>query len=473
MKLPRTILGLCLLFAGLLSTPLQAEVRLPKVFGDHMVLQRQLPIQVWGWADPEEAVTVTLAKQTASTKADAEGRWALTLEALEAGGPLELKVIGKNTVVVEDILVGEVWLCSGQSNMQWSVDAVANAQAEMAAANHPTLRLFSVERVVAAQPQDDLPGAWAVCDSESVAKFSAVGYFFGRKLQEELNVPVGLLNSSWGGTICEAWTSKEALQSDPDYKPILERSADFKEKNPNQAAVLYNAMIQPLVPFRIRGALWYQGESNVSRAAQYHKLFPAMIADWRSRWAQGDFPFLFVELAPFVYGNSDPRLLAELWDAQVKTLAVPNTGMAVTTDLVDNLKDIHPKNKQDVGLRLALWALAKTYGKTLTYSGPLYKEMAVEGDRIRVRFEHVDGGLVAKNGPLIYFTIAGEDEVFVPAEATIDGDSVVVFSPHVKAPKAVRFAWQQDARPNLFNQAGLPASPFRTDNFALITQGKN
>jgi sialate O-acetylesterase len=298
-----------------------------------------------------------------------------------------------------------------------------------------------------------------------------VGYFFARKLHEDLNVPVGIINTSWGGTICEAWTSREALQTDADFKPILDRSAQFKAGNPNQAAVLYNGMVAPIIPYGIRGAIWYQGESNHGRAAQYAKLFPAMIEDWRERFGQGDFPFLFVQLAPFQYGNEDPRILPELWEAQTKTLSLKNTGMAVTTDIA-TLNDIHPKNKQDVGKRLALWALANTYGKKdVVYSGPLYDSFDVEGSKVRLKFKHVDGGLVAKDDkPLSHFEIAGEDQKFVPAEAKIDGDSIVVSSDQVAKPVAVRFAWSKTAEPNLFNKAGLPASPFRTDDWPMLTK---
>jgi sialate O-acetylesterase len=296
-----------------------------------------------------------------------------------------------------------------------------------------------------------------------------VGYYFARHLQGELKVPIGMINTSWGGTICEAWTSREALAADPDFKPILDRAAPFKPGNPNQAAALFNGMLNPIVPFGIKGAIWYQGESNVSRAVQYRKLFPTMITDWRTRFGQGDFPFLFVQLAPFRYGGN-PTLLAELWEAQLKTLALPNTGMSGTTD-IGNINDIHPKNKQDVGKRLALWALAKTYGKAdLVYSGPLYDSMSVDGNKVKIKFQHVGGGLVARDGkPLTHFTVAGEDQQFVDATATIEGDTVVVTSDKVAKPVAVRFGWNQLAEPNLANKEGLPASPFRTDDFKLVS----
>jgi sialate O-acetylesterase len=471
MKLPRTVKTLALLAAlAMVSASARADVRLPKIFGEHMVLQQQLPIQVWGWADAGEKVTVTLGDRSATATACEKGKWSVKLDPVNAGGPYKLKVAGKNELVLDDVLVGEVWVGSGQSNMEWPVHASVNAGQEVAAAKYPNIRLFTVAKNVAENPVDDVQGAWAECSPETVPGFSAALYFFGRKLHGELNVPVGLVNSSWGGTLCEAWTSKEGLSGDPDFQPILQRAAQFQAGNPNQASVLYNGMIYPILPFSIRGAIWYQGESNRDRAVQYTKLFPAMITDWRKQWKEGDFPFLFVQLAPFIYGNN-PSFLAELWEAQFKTLSLPNTGMAVITDITE-LKDIHPKNKQDVGLRLALWALAKTYGKDLVYSGPLYKEMKIEGDKIRLSFDHLGGGLVAKGGPLKFFTIAGEDGNFVPAEAVIDGESIVVSSAQVTKPVAVRFAWQEDAEPNLFNQAGLPASPFRTDNLPLLTAGR-
>ncbi len=446
-----------------------AEVRLPSIIGDHMVIQRDLPVKIWGWADPLEKVAVTLGDRQATTVADALGRWIVVLAPVEGTGPLEMVVTGANTVKVSDILVGEVWVCSGQSNMQWPVRASNNAEEEIAAAKYPQIRLFTVARNVAKERVDDCQGQWQLCSPETVPNFSAVGYFFGRALHEKLGAPIGLINSSWGGTIAEAWTSAEGLVKEPDFVPILQRGATFNPKNPNQASVLFNGMINPLIPLAIRGAIWYQGESNCGRAAQYQKLFPAMIRNWRTEWGEGDFPFLFVQLAPYRYGKADPRNCAELREAQRLTLqAVPNTGMAVTTD-IGNVKDIHPRNKQEVGRRLALWALAKTYGQDLVYSGPLYKEMKIEDGKIRVFFDHVGGGLVAKGGPLTHFEIAGADGKFVPAEAIIDANSVVVWNKEVPKPVAVRFGWRDDAEPNLFNTEGLPASPFRTDDFPLVT----
>ncbi len=492
----------------------QADVRLPKIIGDHMVLQQGMAVPIWGWAEAGERVTVTLGRCRASATADAGGKWIVTLGAMKAGGPCEMTIQGNNTITLGDVLVGEVWVCSGQSNMQWPVSASANPEEEIAAADHPMIRLFTVTRKTAEQPLDDCEGSWSACSPETVPGFSAVAYFFGRHLRRELDVPVGLINTSWGGTPAEAWTSRGAQQGVPELEPTLARWDEqvsrfdpeaarqryeesleaWKEaaekakaegekpprrpqppsdprQSPHRPANLYNGMIAPLLPFAVRGAIWYQGESNCSRAAQYQTLFPTMIRDWRQKWGQGDFPFLFVQLAPFRYGNADPRNCAELWEAQRLTLErVPNTGMAVTTD-IGNVKDIHPKNKQDVGRRLALWALAKTYGKDLVFSGPLYKSMRVEGDKIHVMFDHVGGGLVAKGGELTHFTIAGQDGQFVPAKAEIDGDTVVVSSQEVSQPVAVRFGWRDDAEPNLFNKEGLPASPFRTDDLEMVTAG--
>jgi sialate O-acetylesterase len=437
-----------------------------------MVVQQQMPVKVWGWADPGERVEVSLAGQTRAGSADASGKWLVTLEPLPAGGPHKLIVQGKNRIELEDVLVGEVWIGSGQSNMQWPVRRSMNPDEEIANANWPKIRLFTVARRIAETPQEDCEGEWLMCSPETVGDFSAVLYFFGRKLHQDLQVPVGLINSSWGGTVAEAWTSREALQADEDFRPILERGAKFDPKTPNQPAVLFNGMIHPLLNFAIRGVVWYQGESNCARAEQYQKLFPTLIHDWRKRWGLEDFPFYFVQLAPFRYRNADRRNAAELREAQRLTLRLPNTGMVVTTDIGD-VNDIHPTNKQEVGRRLALWALAKTYGKTdLVYSGPLYREAKIEGNRIRIFFDHVDGGLVVKGEELTHFQIAGADGEFKPAKAVIDGETVVVWNEEVANPVAVRFGWSDDAEPNLFNAAGLPASPFRTDNFPLVTAGR-
>ncbi|OHB75069.1 MAG: hypothetical protein A2W31_04880 [Planctomycetes bacterium RBG_16_64_10] len=462
---------LTLVLLLLTATSAVADVKLARVFADHMVLQRDQPLPVWGWAEAGEQITVSLAGVQTMATANGDGKWMAKLAPLPAGGPHQMVVAGKNTVTLSDVLIGEVWVCSGQSNMQWSLRQATKADAEIAAADHPRLRFFSVQRVPADTPQADCQGSWAVSSAATAGDFSAVGYFFARHLLQQLDVPIGMLHTSWGGTLCEAWTSDEALRTDPNFRAILDRRATV-EGPQNRASSLYNGMLAPLVPYAIRGAIWYQGESNVSRAHQYRSLFPTMIRDWRKAWGEGDFPFLYVQLAPFRYQGQDQRSCAELWEAQLMTLALPNTGMAVTVDIAD-VRDIHPKNKQDVGRRLALWALAKSYGKELVCSGPLYRSMQVSGNAIRVAFDHVGGGLVALDGkPLRDFAIAGADQQFLAASATIEGDQVVVRSQAVPQPAAVRYGWYDAAEPNLGNQAGLPASPFRTDYWPAVTAGR-
>jgi sialate O-acetylesterase len=446
-----------------------SAVKLPAVIGDNMVLQRDMPVPVWGWADKGEDVTVTIAGQTQTAKAGDDGRWKVVFDKMEVGQPLEMTVKGSsgNTITLKNILVGEVWVCSGQSNMEMGIGMCDKAKEEIAAANYPEIRLLMVPNVKAAQPADDIKAVWKLCTPQSVAAdgwggFSALAYYFGRQLHKDLKVPIGLIDTTWGGTPAEFWTSHKVLDADPTLKPLAQ----------GESSCLYNGMIAPLIPYAIRGAIWYQGESNLSRAYQYRTLLPAMIANWRTDWAQGDFPFGIVQLAPYRYGGQNPANWAELCEAQRMTLdASPNSGMAVTTD-IGNVKDIHPTNKQDVGRRLALWALAKTYGKSdLVYSGPIYKSMAVEGNKIRLQFDHLGGGLKSSDGkPLVEFTVAGADQKFVPAVAEIDNNSVVVHADAVAQPVAVRYAWRDDTQPNLANKEGLPASPFRTDAWKGVTQ---
>jgi len=462
---------LCCALVVFASAAAPAAVKLPALIGDNMVLQRGQPVHIWGWADKGEEVTVSAGRQKHVTKAGDDRRWKVTLDKLQLGRPLDRTVKGSagNTSTVKNIAVGEVWVCSGQSNMEMGIGMCNDAKKEIAAAKYPQIRLFKVTRAKAAQPATDVKGHWTPCTPQSVAAdgwggFSAAAYFFGRQLHRELKVPIGLIDTSWGGTPAEFWTSRKALEANPVLKPLAQ----------GESSCLYNGMIAPLIPFAIRGAIWYQGESNVPAAYRYRTLFPAMIANWRADWGQGDFPFGFVQIAPFRYHTSgtDPACCAEMWEAQRMTLdAAPNTGMAVTTDIAD-LDDIHPKNKQEVGRRLALWALAKVYGRKLVYSGPIYKSMAVDGDKICLQFDHRGGGLIARDGkPLTDFTIAGADKKFVPAVATVDGDSIVVYSDQVAKPVAARYAWREDATPNLANKEGLPASPFRTDRWKGVTEG--
>lgn len=508
----RALISILVPVFTLLSTLGWADIRLPAVVGDNMVLQRDVEIPVWGWADPGEEVTVSVSwhRMDWAVKADNDGKWTFRMTPPAIGGPYQITLKGANTITIENILVGEVWVCSGQSNMQWSVQNSANAEQEIAAADYPRIRLFTVERKVADKPQPDCTGSWAECSPETIPGFSAVAYFFGRHLHSELNMPIGLIHTSWGGTPAEAWTSGPMLAGNPAFEPILVRQEriienypqakkEYEEKleewkaaaekakaagekpprrpgaprgpgHPHTPSGLYNAMIAPLIPYAIRGAIWYQGESNASRAYQYRELFPTMIKCWRQDWDQGDFPFLFVQLANFMAAKPEPgdSAWAELREAQLMTLDLPNTGMAVIID-IGEADDIHPKNKQDVGKRLALWALARTYGKDIVYSGPIYKSMELLGNKVILQFDHVDGGLVSKDGELRGFAVAGEDRQFVWADARIEGDTVVVSSEKISQPAAVRYAWADNPACNLYNDAGLPASPFRTDDWPGIT----
>ncbi len=632
-------------------------MKLASLFTDHMVVQRDCPVPVWGWASPGQAITVEMAGQTARATADSNGRWKAVLPALPAGGPHTLTVEGSERRIVRDVLVGEVWVCSGQSNMEWTLEMTDRAG--VAAADHPRIRLFTVPRRVAAAPVDDVQSAWCVCTPGNAGGFSAVGYHFGRELHERLDVPVGLINSSWGGTIVEAWTDREAWQAEPwvtgymqekiDQYARLDKSPEHMEtlrqeflaklpqdagnrglgegwaapdfddagwgtmnlpgywngRHPtngvfwfrreidvpaawtgreltlslgavdksddcyvngvrvggikwaddpqswwtprdyavpagviqpgrnviavrvvsnytgggtpgpgtlmrlhrpadsqdeplalagpwryrieqdfgpvpaipqpavaapqSQPASLYNGMIAPLIPYAIRGAIWYQGESNANDAARYHVLFPAMIRGWRSVWGQGEFPFYFVQLANYASqkptAESDNSRWAELREAQAATRSLPNTGMAVTIDIGDP-KDIHPRNKRDVGRRLALAALAQTYGCDVRYRGPAYRSVKITGATARVEFDHADG-LTADDGVVSGFAVAGADRIFHAAKATIDGTGVLVSSPRVASPAAVRYGWADSPVCTLRNSAGLPAEPFRTDDWPV------
>jgi sialate O-acetylesterase len=467
----RYLAGTFLLVAHL-ATPLAAELHLGAPFTDHMVLQRDHEIPVWGWDQPETSVTVTLGNQDASTKAAADGKWLVQFPPRAPGKPLSLTVVGSSQVTLRDILIGEVWLCSGQSNMEWTVHNSNNADSEIASGHHPQIRHIKVSRAPAATPQDNVKTTgWQISSPATVGNFTAVGYFFARNLQDHLDIPIGLIGSNWGGTRIEPWISPAGFKEVPALREIADHLSEYpKHKedgtvNHQSAMALYNGMIHPLVPYPIRGAIWYQGESNNGEGMLYHEKMKALISGWRTVWQEPQMPFYFVQLAPFRYGGN-PTRLPGIWDAQRRTLAVPHTGMAVTTDIGDVL-DIHPTNKQDVGKRLALWALARTYQKEVgSYSGPLYKTMKVEGNHVRIFFDYTDGGLLSRDGkPLSWFTIAGPNQQFAEATATIDGDTVVVQADEVSEPQAVRFGWHQEAEPNLANKAGLPASPFRSDNW--------
>ncbi|WP_242916482.1 sialate O-acetylesterase [Pontibacter liquoris] len=454
---------LLLTFALLLcSIPSVQAVTLPAIFGDHMVLQQKADVKIWGWAKPGEEVTVTPSwdNQSLKTKASNQAQWALTLQTPAVGGPYTITVKGYNTIRIEDVLLGEVWLCSGQSNMEWSARVgIDSAAQEIPKADYPSIRFFSVSHRTADAPQLDLNGHWVVCTPETMPDFSAVGYFFGKELHRQLNVPVGLINSSWGGTPAEIWVSNETISENPLLAASAARlpQEEWGPKDPGKA---YNAMIAPLIPFRLAGALWYQGETNTVDPANYVRLLPALIQNWRGAWGY-DFPFYYVQIAPYTY---DADAGVALRDAQRRAMAVPNTGMAVISD-IGNIQNIHPTNKHDVGKRLANWALSKTYGrKDVPVSGPLYRSMKVEGAKVQLYFDYADG-LKAKGKALQDFEVAGPDMQFVKAEAKITGNTVVVQAKGVKRPVAVRYGWRNTALPELTNKSGLPASAFRTDDW--------
>jgi sialate O-acetylesterase len=432
----------------------RAEVRLPRVLGDHMVLQRNQPLRIWGWADPAEKITVSFGRHRAAAVAGKDRRWEVRLPAMPAGGPHELTVAGTNTLKVTDVLVGEVWFCSGQSNMALGVVKSLNHEKEIAAAQHPRIRFLTAAMVEAKEPAADIKADCQVCTPKTVSYFSAVAYYFGRALHQKLNVPVGLVVSAVNGTRIEPWTPAAGVKS------VKELAGKDKAQN----GLLYNGMVHPFTPLVVRGVIWYQGEGNVGDGLLYYHRMRALIRGWRHNWGLGDLPFYYVQLTPLNWGGKPKDQHAELWEAQAEALCIPNTGMVVTND-IGNIGDAHPKNKQEVGRRLSLWALARTYGnKDVVYSGPIYKSMKVEGSTIRLTFDHAHGGLASRDGkPLTWFTVAGADGVFVPVKAEIDGEEIVVAAKAVKQPAAVRFAWHQAAEPNLMNKAGLPASAFRTD----------
>lgn len=476
-----------------------AAVTLPALLTDHMVIQRGQQAHVWGKADPGEAVSVVFRDASRDATADDLGRWSVYLPSGDAGGPFTLTVKGSNTIELTDVLVGDVWVASGQSNMEWALANANNGAAEVAAAaNSPRIRLFQVKHSVSDYPLDDAQAKpWAVSSPDSAARFSAIAQIFARQLQQHINVPIGLIESDWGGTPVDAWTSMRAISSDAGLMPVFAswnhlnedtETALLRNKKEWDDAIarakaegkpapwrpwmnnmenswmptgLYNAMISPLTRYAIRGVIWYQGESNagVDRAGIYSRLFQAMITDWRRAWGCGDFPFLFVQLANFK--TDENSRWPELREAQLQTLALRDTGMAVTID-IGNPNDIHPRNKQDVGLRLSLAARAIAYGEKIEYSGPIFREARPEGADLRVRFDHTGTGLVAHGDALRGFEIAGSDGKFVPADARIDGMTVVVSNAQVSKPTQVRYGWKDDPDCNLYNGDNLPASPFRS-----------
>ena len=506
--LKRTFSCLVLLVAALTA---RANIQLPALFSDNMVLQQGAPVTIWGWAHDGEKVTVKFRGQTVSTTTR-NLKWAVKLRPLKAGGPNDLTISStENTVTLANVLVGEVWVCSGQSNMEWPLSRSYQAQDDVASATNQLIRLFHVPKAKMDSPTVKTKATWQVCSPETVPNFTAVGYYFGRDLQAARKVPLGLIQSDWGGSPAEAWMSREALETNERYQTEIldsytaaekkyrealaayevekaeaaKSSDEFKKKLPGlgwKPSELYNGMISPLLPYAIKGAIWYQGESNAGRAEQYRSLFADMIRCWRRDWGQNDFTFLAVQLAPWDKnkkrsfeqitespGDSD---WAELREAQgIATKVLPKVGLAVITDVGDK-DDIHPTKKGPVGARLALAARGIAYGEKIEFSGPLYRSLEIQGDKAVLHFDHVGKGLEARDGALKGFAICGDDRSFVWAKAEIVGDTVVVSCPSVTKPVAVRYGWSDYPVVNLWNKNGLPASPFRTDDFPMITASK-
>lgn len=477
-------------FIALFSHTLEAKIKLPALFSNHMVLQQSTGVKVWGWASPGENITFDASwlDETISTVTDADSVWKVQITTPSAGGPYTISLIGENTIYLTDILIGEVWVCSGQSNMEKPIGVqpgqkpVFNAQEEINGANYPNIRLFHVPRKKIALPQTDIESNWEVCTPQSIdsIKFSAAAYFFGRELNRQLNVPIGLIDASWGGTRIEPWIPIDGLAAAPVLDSIYQVAQKVDDSmDKRYPTLLYNGMIAPLTNYPVKGVIWYQGESNLmdlNDGLFYEEKMKAMINGWRKAWNINNLPFYYVQIAPYRYFKdrtdrvNSPNELPLIWEAQTNCLAIPHTGMVVTTDLVDDLSDIHPRNKQDVGKRLAFVALSKTYQKDeVSFSGPKYQSMKIDGNKIILTFDYIDGGLISTNNEALnWFTIAGNDKIFVPAKAEIKENKVIVYNLNIENPKAVRFAWDEEAQPNFFNANKLPAIPFRTDNWDMI-----
>lgn len=523
--LHRSKVNLLLLVTAIaVARPAVADVRLPKIFTDNMMLQRDMPVRVWGWAEPGEEVTVAMAGKTAMIKADAAGKWKLELPALKEGENLELTVKGRNSLSLKNVIIGDIWVCSGQSNMEMSLGGCLGAAEDIKAAELSKIRRIKFNLVQDGEPQSDAPTAtpWQVCSPATAGGFTAAGFYFAREIQQKTGVPIGIVDSNWGGTRIEPWVAFEGLglvgALKPEIAARLEAIKAYQAQLPTALTAMenwiaqtrknlasgapttsppaipvtpsarsgwsgmYNAMIHPIVQMPIKGALWYQGESNGNEGETYYEKMQALIAGWRQQWGQGNFPFYFVQLASFQSPTQDPaggNGWARLREAQTKSLSIPHTGMAVITDTVPLAQggDIHPGNKYDVGLRLAQWALARDYGqKDVVCSGPLFKTMKIEGGRARLEFDHTGSGLMVgrktgrtpaaedKEGKLKRFAVAGADKKWFWADAVLDKNAVIVSSPEVADPVAVRFAFEMNPDgANLYNREGLPASPFRTD----------
>jgi sialate O-acetylesterase len=445
----------------------QAEVRLPAIIGDNMVLQQQSSVALWGWAGPAEKIAVTTSwnNRTDTIVSSRDAKWKMMVETPAAGGPYTITLKGSNTITLNNVMIGEVWLCSGQSNMEFNSFYQGSADIQPEFKNQPNnnIHFFLETRNTAQYPQDDCKGQWTVCDSNTLKSFSQVAYFFGKRLNKELNVPIGLVEAAWGGTPAEVWTPAEVVDTDDSLKESAHKQVPDR-RWPMWPGYTYNAMISPITNYNIAGAIWYQGEGNTVAPATYGRLLTAMIGAWRRSWNK-EFPFYYVQIAPFTYAGKSGSILQE---QQARVMAVNNTGMVTITDLVPDTSNIHPPLKRQVGERLSNWALAKTYSRTgIYYANPMYKSIQVKGKEATIEFSNAEDGLVVKGQAINQLFIAGNDRIFYPATGKINGNKLVVSSDMVKDPVAVRFAFSSAAIGNLFAKNGLPVTPFRTDSWSF------
>ena len=454
-----------------------ASVKLPHIFGNDMVLQRDVTTSIWGWAEPGEKIEVEISSQRKTTTADSSGKWRVDLAPQSAGGPFEMRIRASNTIKFTNVYYGEVWICAGQSNMSFPLKRSKNGKSDAETATYPQLRFITVPTHSSEEPQNDFTAKWECCAPKTAAEVSAVAFYFGQYLHEKLQVAVGVIVTAWSGSTGEAWVEREELTKFPELSPLVDQSRLDRASPSQKAGCLFNGMIAPICPYAIRGVVWYQGESNANRAWQYRTLFPILIANWRENWGRGDLPFLYVQLPNYMEPRDEPSssAWAELREAQHKTLAVRNVSEVVAID-VGEAKDLHPKDKQTVAVRLANVALAKHYGKDVPWTGPEFKSMKISDNKAILSFTHVFEGLVQSENSrcdgskLCGFAVAGADQKFHWAEATIVGtDQIVVSTPKVLHPVAVRYAWADNPICNLANSVGLPASPFRTDDWAGVT----
>ena len=466
----KRILLLGTLLVGISSnSKLFAIIRLPSIMSSNMVLQQKSQATLWGWSDASERFTITSSWKTSVDTVTAfnSGKWKAKISTPSAGGPYTITIQGRrNTIVLENILIGEVWICSGQSNMEMS--NTQQIKDELSNANNNNIRFFTVAKTTSEYPQDNCDGKWAACNEETLTRFSAIGYFFGKKLQKELNIPIGLIQSAWSGTPVELWEPTDVIDSDPVMKEAATKIRDVTYR-PNKPGRIYNAMIYPISNYTIAGTIWYQGEGNTVRAHAYEKMFTGMIGAWRKQF-NNEFPFYYVQIAPYTYESTYEAAL--LMEQQTKSLSYPKTGMVVITDLVDNVKDQHPKNKLDVGLRLANLALAETYNRNIpapAYKNPMYKSMEVSKGKINLFFYNATNGFMIKgDGKPTEFLIAGNDQNFLTADVKLEKDRIVVSNKQISNPVAVRFSFSNTGMSNVFNKEGLPIVPFRTDKWEVI-----